>query len=145
LQPPIAFLEAKLGSQNISGVCEDVDRVMNLLAIYDDLNLRTSVHPYGAVVFHLMQEGSCAAKLQSAAAKLISAVTNRIAIWKAERPWLHSQCGLLTRAQVSEPVSGYEEHYPDGTSESVFAKESFSFAPGLVLLGPDPTIQNVQF
>ena len=60
------------------------------------------------------------------------------------KPWLSAKAGLLSYGATVQPIVGHTEHYDDGTTEDVFAKESFSFAPGLVLLGNAPAIGAVR-
>ena len=142
---PLLFAEAKLGAGNLAGIIEDIDRVLTLLAMYDDLGLAKNTPLYGAVVFHVMKEGVSVDSLKASTTNLFRDVNSCLVDWKSKRPWLQYKAGLLTRAHITQPVSGYEEQYNDGTTEPVFAKESFAFAPGLVIVGCDPTIHDVKF
>jgi hypothetical protein len=44
-----------------------------------------------------------------------------------------------------QAVTGYREVQEDGSFEDVFAKDSFTFAPGLVLLGNAGDVSTVAF
>lgn len=142
---PLLIAEAKLGSQNLSGVTQDIDRILRLLTMYQDLQLLGSLDVYGAVVFHSMEEGNDTGKTTGKAKGLLTKVQTYLTTVTNAKPWLSAKAGLIQHGSIVEPVAGYTEYYPDGKTEDVFAKRSFSFAPGLVLLGNASDINSVQF
>lgn len=135
LEMPMLFAEAKLGARSFAGITKDVNRVVRLLSMFNDLNLLHSADVYAAVVFHSMDEGHDGGGATVSAQTMVSAVQDYLETITAAKPWLHSKVGLLTQGAQIQPLVGYVEHYDDETIESVFAKESFAFAPGMVLLG----------
>ncbi|MFT8371236.1 MAG: hypothetical protein ABF990_14410 [Acetobacter sp.] len=146
-RPPLLMVEAKLGDGKLPGIIQDIDRILRLFDMYDSLGLLTNYKVYGAAVFHSMEEGNASATTTVAAQTLLTAVNAYLALPSVAsgRSWLHTKAGLLQSCAVSQPVTGYVEDYDDGQSETIFAKKSFRFAPGLILLGNDPTIRHVSF
>jgi len=145
LQPPLLMVEAKLGVRNLAGVKEDIDRLVRLFDMYETVGLLTDHKIYGAAVFHSMEEGNDTGVAGVRAQALLQGVRSHLASVKAARPWLNAEAGLPGNGTVMQPVAGYTEHYEDGTSEDVFAKDCFHFAPGLVLLGNAADVATVRF
>jgi len=145
LSPPYLIAEAKLGVHNLSGVLEDIDRIVKLLRMYEEAGVLEKHAVYGAVVFHLMQEGANAQGLESRAGNFLAGVSAHLSDISSKHSWLNSKPGLLTSCQVVEGVSGYQEYHDDGTVEDVFGKDGFAFMPGLVLLGNADDISTVSF
>ncbi len=145
LQPPLLIAEAKLGVENLAGVIQDIERVVRLLTMYDDLHLLSPHHIYGAVLFHSMEMGNAAGTASQKARDLISAVSKHLQSLMQAKSWLNAKCGLLTQSAKVQAVTGYREVQEDGSFEDVFAKDSFTFAPGLVLLGNAGDVSTVAF
>ncbi len=145
LSPPLLLAEAKLGIHNLAGVIEDVNRVARLLSMYDDAELLADNHVYGAIVFHLMQEGGKAEGLNDLASNFLIGINAHLTNLTLKRTWLKHKVDLLSSAQIIEDVCGYREFHDDGTVEDVFGKDRFSFAPGLILLGNADDIEGVPF
>jgi hypothetical protein len=145
--PPLLVAEAKLGVGNVSGILKDVDRVMRLLAMYQRLGLLDQYPVYGAVLFHSAQEGGDARAANLAAKGLLTTVNAHLLSLKAKHSWLYATAGLLSKDANHQPVQGYWEQYGDeeGEGELVFAKTSFTFAPGLVLLSNCSDVDAVKF
>ena len=144
LQPPHLVAEAKLGIGNISGVCEDINRIVHLLDMYNELEV-PKYDTYGAVVFHVMGEGDKADNLSAEASDFLGKVDNHLKTIQNEFGWLQCQSGLLEESTAYKGVSVYEERYEDGSSEKLFAKDKFSLSPGLILLGKATDILDVKF
>ena len=142
---PLLLVEAKLGIHNLPGVIEDVDRVVKLLFMYDDAALLSDNPIYGAIVFHLMQEGGAADDLNYRASNFLTGINAYLNNLTLKRSWLKYKAGLLSSSQIIEDVSGYQEFHDDGTVEDIFGKDRFFFAPGLILLGNADDIENVNF
>lgn len=142
--PPLLILEAKLGIDNLHGVVRDVDRIIRLFDMLEVVGL-LDASLYGAAVFHLMEDGATTAIPTAKAATLIAGVKAHLAVQKRARPWLNYQAEMLTHAHTLAPVDGYLETYDDGTSEPVFGKHGFYFAPGMVLLGQAADVNSVTF
>lgn len=145
LQPPLLMVEAKLGVRNLAGVIRDVDRLVRLFDMYEVAGLLAEHTIYGAAVFHSMEEGNDTGIAGVRAQALLQGVQAHLAAVKTSRPWLNGEAGLPHQGTVMQPVTGYTEHYGNGTSEDVFAKDCFHFAPGLVLLGNATDVMTVQF
>jgi hypothetical protein len=145
LQPPLLMVEAKLGVRNLAGVKEDIDRVVRLFDMYEAVKLLTDQIIYGAVVFHSMEEGNNIGVAGVRAQELLKGVRAHLNSVKATRPWLNAEAGLPSQGTLIQPVTGYTEHYEDGASEDVFAKDCFHFAPGLVLVGNANDVVSVRF
>lgn len=145
LSPPHLMAEAKLGVHNLSGVLEDIDRIVKLLCMYEEAGVLGKHAVYGAVVFHLMQEGVSAKDLQSRAGNFLTGISAHLSDISPKHDWLNSKPGLLTSCQVVEGVSGYQEYHDDNTVEDVFGKDGFAFMPGLVLLGNADDISTARF
>ena len=143
--PPHLVAEAKLGIGNISGVLEDINRILLLLDMYNELGINNCNTTYGAVVFHIMREGDKADNLSAEANDFLKEIDNHLNTKSSEFQWLQHQSGLLHASKIYRDVSGYEEHYEDGYREEIFAKEKFSLAPGLVFLGSTPDVSCVNF
>jgi hypothetical protein len=145
IQPPLLMVEAKLGVRNLPGVIQDIDRLVRIFDMYHAVELLTHHTIYGAAVFHSMEEGNDTGAAGSRAQSLLQGVQSHLDAVKATRPWLEAQAGLPRRGTVIQPVVGYSERYDDGATEDVFAKDSFHFAPGLVLLGNAADVAAAQF
>lgn len=144
-QPPLLMAEAKLGVRNLSGIIQDVDRIVRLFDMYQALGLLTNHSVYGAVVFHSMEEGNDTGVAGADAQILLQGIRAHLLSMAKTRPWLISKAGLLQEGKIIQPVTGYIEHYEGRASEEVFAKDCFYFAPGLVLLGNVADIGAAQF
>lgn len=145
LQPPLLMVEAKLGVRNLPGVIQDIDRLVRLFDMYHAVGLLTDHTIYGAAVFHSMEEGNDKGVAGLRAQSLLQGVKSHLNTVTTARPWLKANAGLPRRGTVIQPVVGYAERYEDGTTEDVFAKDCFHFAPGLVLLGNAPDVATAQF
>lgn len=145
LQPPLLMVEAKLGVRNLPGVIQDIDRLVRLFDMYHAVGLLAEHTTYGAAVFHSMEEGNDKGVAGSRAQSQLQGVRAHLDTVRAARPWLKTKAGLPSHGAVTEPVVGYTEHYEDGATEDVFAKDCFHFAPGLVLLGNAPDVATAQF
>ena len=143
--PPHLMAEAKLGIRNLAGVLEDINRVLKLLCMYQEAHCLEKHNVYGAVVFHLMQEGASAEELKSRADNFLIGISAHLSDISSKHNWLKSKLGLLTSCQVVEDVSGYKEYHDDGSEEDIFGKDGFAFVPGLVLLGNAADIWSVNF
>lgn len=134
-EAPLLIAEAKLGRQSPAAIIADIDRVICLLRLHKELNFKGPL--YGAVFFYRMLKGGSLEGVRGRAATLLRKIEAHLQVERAKpnQTWLTSKAGLLTRGTFHEPVQAYEELHPDGTSESVFARKGFAFAPGLVLLG----------
>lgn len=143
--PPMLLAEAKLGVRNLQGVLEDINRVVKLIAMYRRAIGPGNHYPYGAVVFHAMKEKANEDELQHFASNLLKGIVAHMSTICVSTPWIKYSSGLLTRHKVTKGVSGYTELLPDGSTEDVFAKDAFAFAPGMVLLGTANDITSVQF
>lgn len=146
-QPPLLLAEAKLGVGNVAGIIKDIDRVMRLLMMYQQLELLNENPVYGAVLFHSAKQGGEDDAAALAAQKLLATVDSYLSSLKAKHPWLHAKTGLLSAEANHQPVQGYWEQYGEneGDGEMVFAKTSFTFVPGLVLLSHRSDVDNVAF
>lgn len=135
LESPILIAEAKLGCQSPAAIIADINRVICLLRLHKELDYDGAL--YGAVFFYRMLKGGTLNGLQGRAANLLKEVDAHLCQEQAKsnQNWLRFKAGLLTRGEFHEPIQAYEESHPDGTTESVFARKGFSFAPGLILLG----------
>ena len=145
--PPLLLAEAKLGVGNVQGIIRDIDRVLRLLAMYDRLEL-LDLHPvYGAVLFHSSREGGNEDAANVAAEGLLATVEAYLSLIKDKNKKLHAKAGLLSSHMSHSPVQGYWEQYTEdeGDGEFVFAKKSFTFAPGLVLLSHRADVDDVNF
>ncbi len=143
--PPLLIAEAKLGVGNLPGVIQDIERVVRLLTMYSDVGLLGSHDIYGAVLFHFMEEGNDSGVPNQQASNLLMGIDTHLQSLKLTKPWLNAQAKLLTQGATIQPVTGYRETYDDGHEEDVFAKESFTFAPGLVLLGNAADVNTANF
>lgn len=146
-QPPLLLAEAKLGVGNVAGIIQDIDRVMRLLVMYHQLDLLDQNPVYGAVLFHSTKQGGDANSAALAAQRLLTTIESYLSSLKVEHPWLKAKAGLLSSEATHQPVQGYWEQYGEGEDdgEMVFAKTSFTFAPGLILLSHRPDVDNVTF
>ena len=146
-QPPLLLAEAKLGIGKVPGIIKDIDRVMRLLAMYHELGLLNQNPVYGAVLFHSAREGGDEDAAAMAAQGLLATVEAHLKSLKAWHTWLHAKAGLLSAEANHQPVQGYWEQYgdEDGEGELTFAKTSFTFAPGLVLLSHQSDVDAVKF
>lgn len=146
-RPPLLMVEAKLGDGKLPGIIQDIDRILRLFDMYESLGLLTDHKVYGAVVFHSMEEDNTSGATTVAAQSLLAAVNAYLALPSITtgRSWLHTKAGLLQTDSVLQPAVGYVEDYDEEHSETVFAKKSFYFAPGLILLGNDADIPKVAF
>ena len=145
LQPPLLIVEAKLGIRNLPGVIQDIERIVRLLDMYKALGLLDKYTVYGAAVFHSMEAGNDTGAAGAKAQMLLQGVQTHLASVVAARSWLKAKAELLQHGAITQPVIGYTEHYDDGSSEAVFAKDSFHFAPGLVLLGNANDVTTAKF
>lgn len=144
-EAPLVIAEAKLGVHNLVGVLEDINRVVRLLIMYNDLQLLGRHKIYGAVLFHYWEEGNHVGTPNQQASNLLIGIDAHLNSLKPERPWLNARAALLTHGAKIQPVIGYHEVYADGYEEDVFGKNSFTFAPGLVLLGNSEDVNSAQF
>lgn len=142
-QPPLLMVEAKLGISNIAGVKSDVDRLINLLHMHEKVGLHDRV--YGAVVFHLMADQGDAATLSKRGSRFAAKIQAHIQTAMTTYPWLVGRAEMISRFAIVQSATTYDEHHDDGTSETMFAKAGYAFAPGLVLLGANPSIRTVSF
>ncbi|MBX6382443.1 MAG: hypothetical protein IRZ07_05630 [Microbispora sp.] len=142
---PLLVAEAKLGVQNLPGVLRDIDRIARLLSMYSDLNLLGRQDIYGAVLFHLMEEGEDVDAHTQKAQNLLTGIDAHLNSLRSTKTWMNARAGLLTHGAKTQPATGYRETHDDGTEESVFAKESFTFAPGLILLGNAADVNSAKF
>lgn len=142
-EAPLLIAEAKLGRQSPGAIVADIDRVICLLRLHKELNFKGPL--YGAVFFYRMLKGGSLEGVRGRAASLLKTIEAHLQTERARpnQTWLTSKAGLLTRETFHEPVQPYEELHPDGTSESVFARKGFAFAPGLVLLGSTRDVSSV--
>ena len=145
LQPPLLIAEVKLGVKNEAGVIKDINRVVDLLTMYHELDLLSPHHVYGAVVFHSMETENFSGTLSQKACDLTSKVSERLESVMQAKSWLKAKCGFLTQNTKLQAVTGYREIQEDGCFEDIFAKDSFMFAPGLVLLGNACDVSTVKF
>lgn len=146
-RPPLLLAEAKLGVGNVTGIIKDIERVTRLLTMYHRLRLLERNHVYGAVVFHSAKEGGDKDAAVTAAQKLLSTVDAYLSSLTATYPWLNAKAGLLSSEALHQPVQGYWEQYGEGEDEGemTFAKTSFTFTPGLVLLANSEDIHAARF
>jgi len=146
-RPPLLLAEAKLGISNVAGVIQDIDRVTCLLTMYHRLGLLDRYQIYGAILFHSAKEGGGEEAAALAAQKLLTTVEAHLSSVRETYPWLHAKAGILATNARHQPVQAYWEQYGEGEGEgeSVFAKTSFTFAPGLILLGNGEDVATVAF
>lgn len=142
---PILLAEAKLGINQRSGVIKDVDRILRLLDMYHDLGLLKFGEIYGAAVFHSWLEGSADGAPNQKALKLEKRVDKHLKDAMKSRPWLNARVGYLSKSVKIQSVVGYTEFYSEEHQEEVFAKDSFAFIPGLVLLGNSSDVNTASF
>ena len=143
---PLLIAEAKLGIRNLDGINKHIDRVVMLLDMFRDAGLMSDgSFVYGAVIFHLMQEGVGDDEIQASIATILPGIQSHIDNLVQKHSWLMHKTGLLSLAhgRVIEAEGAYLEEHDDGTSENIFARKRFAFAPGLVLLGNDQNIGRV--
>lgn len=146
-RPPLLLAEAKLGISNVAGVIQDIDRVTCLLTMYHRLGLLDHHQTYGAILFHSAKEGGGEKAAALAAQKLLTTVRAHLSSVTETYPWLHAKAGILAANAQHQPVQAYWEQYGEreGEGEFVFAKTSFTFAPGLILLGNGEDVDTVAF
>ena len=113
--------------------------------MYDSVGLLKDHTIYGAAVFHSMVEGNDTGAASVRAQTLLQGIRAHLATVVASRPWLKWSAGLPSVGTVIQTMTGYTEHYEDGSTEDVFAKDCFHFAPGLVLLGNAAEVPTVAF
>ena len=147
LQPPLLLAEAKLGVGNVPGIIEDICRIMRLLEMYHRLKLLDDHPVYGAVLFHSAVEGGASESAELKAQALLATIDAHLSSLRRENEWLHAKAGLLTAEKQHQPVQGYWEQWGDkeGEGEHVFAKTSFTFSPGLVLLSRRSDVDVAKF
>lgn len=147
--PPLLLAEAKLGVRNAAGILQDIDRVMRLLVMHHRLKLLDKSPVYGAVLFHSAREGGENNAAAELAKGLLATVETHLSCLKTKNPWLYSKAGLLSAEAKHRPIQGYREPHGngdgDGEGELIFAKTSFTFVPGLVLLGNMSDVNVVKF
>lgn len=150
VRPPILMTEAKLGAQNFAGVRDDIDRIVKLLDMFHAVGSLTDT-TYGAVVFHCMEEdtkdnkGKVVNSANKKAESILGKISGHIKTVQSERNWLNASHGLIRSSQKIETASGYHELHEDGSTEKVFAKHGFHFAPGLILLGMAEDVKVAEF
>jgi len=146
-KPPLLLAEAKLGVGKVRGIIQDIDRIMQLLRMYHQLKLLDDHPVYGAVLFHSFMEGGDAQAADRAAQRLLDEVNKYLSLLTSENNWLHAKAGLLSTHALHQPVQGYCEKYSeeDGSDEYVFAKKSFTFAPGVVFFSHRSDVDDVKF
>jgi len=142
---PLVIAEAKLGVHNLPGLLKDINRVVRLLMMYMDLKLLGRHYIYGAVLFHYWEEGNHTGTPNQQACNLLTGIDAHLKSLKPKKPWLNARGGLLTHGSKIQAVTGYHEIYTDGYEEDVFGKNSFTFAPGLVLLGNAVDVNSAKF
>lgn len=140
---PLLIAEAKLGSRNLKGITQDVKRIMRIFDMYNELNLLARQSMYGAVVFHTMEEGNGTGVAGHKATSLLNEINKYLSKEKTARPWLRFKSGVIKTNGIANPITAYTEDYPDGTSSEVFAKDCYYFAPGIIILGNAPDIDDV--
>lgn len=145
LSPPLLIAEAKLGVKNLPGILKDIDRITKLLTMYRDLDLLCTHHIFGAVLFHHMEEGSDGSETSQRVQDLLVGIDAYLKTLRLKQSWIRARSGLLTHGAKTQPVTGYKEIHHDGTEESVFGKDCFTFAPGLILLGNSEDVDRVTF
>lgn len=138
---PLLVAEAKLGVDNLTDVIKDIGRIIKLFDMYNDLDLLKSSFLYGAVVFHSLEEGNADGTPNQKAINLVKGIRAYLDGITQTRPWLNARADLLSHGAKVQEVVGYRETYMDGYEEDVFAKDSFTFAPGLVLLGNNSDVE----
>tara|TARA_R110001583_G_scaffold165766_1_gene318492 strand:+ start:1532 stop:2326 length:795 start_codon:yes stop_codon:yes gene_type:complete len=145
--PPLLLAEAKLGVGNVKGIIQDIDRVLRLLKMYDQLGLLDTNPVYGAVLFHSSREDGDETGADEAAQDLLATVNAYLSSLKTANKNLHTKAGLLSSQADHQPVQGYWEQYGEGEDEGeyVFAKTSFTFSPGLVLLSHKADVEKAKF
>ncbi|WP_165795754.1 hypothetical protein, partial [Methylobacterium frigidaeris] len=142
---PLLISEAKLGSQTADAIIADIDRVVTLLQMHRDLGFNENI--YGAVFFYKMTKGGSISDVQRDSSVLLARINSHLCDKKSDpnNKWLKFKADLLTRENYSEPIQAYEELHDDGSSEMVFTRQGFAFAPGLVLLGQADDVETVPF
>jgi hypothetical protein len=143
-EAPLLIAEAKLGGQSSGAILNDVDRVIRLLRLHYELDFQSPL--YGAVFFYRMLKGGSPSGVHGRAANLLKIINAHLQgeQTKPHQTWLKARASLLTRGSFHESIQAYEESNPDGTSEAVFARKGFAFAPGLVLLGTSDDVKTVE-
>ncbi len=147
LRPPMLLAEAKLGVGNVTGIIEDIDRVMRLLEMYHRLRLLDDHPVYGAVLFHSALEGGVSDSADLKAQGLLAAIDAHLSSLRRTDKWLYAKAGLLSAETKHQPIQGYWEQSGEneGEGEHVFAKTSFTFSPGLVLLSHRSDVDEAKF
>lgn len=142
-EAPLLIAEAKLGRQSPDAIIDDVDRVIRLLRLHKELDFEGPL--YGAVFFYRMLKGGSLTGVQGRARGLLSKIDAHLRSEQAKfnQTWLKARAGLLTRGAFHEGVQAYEDLHPDGSTEEIFARRGFAFAPGLVLLGSSNDVESV--
>lgn len=145
MSPPMLLAEAKLGVRNIAGIRRDVDRIVDLLAMYHEAKLMKEHDIYGAVVFHSLEEGKETVRSTIRESKLLEDIRTHLEELSRIHKWLKHRAAFLHGFEVTEPIGGYQEFHGDGTVENVFQKDQFVFVPGLILLGNSDDVETVAF
>ncbi len=143
--PPYLMAEIKLGTRNLSGVCNDIGRIFDLLSMYNDSGYLKNYPVYGAIAFHMMKEGVGGIGLDTKSSKFLQNIDNHCSNLESKHHWLKYKSGALNNWQEIKSRSIYEDPHEDETIHNVVAKDQFAFKPGLVLLGNACDIKNVKF
>ena len=143
--PPVLVAEAKLGVGNRKGIVRDIDRVFRLINMFHEVEALEKHSMYGAVLFHSMVDGGVSSDLRKKSSSLLCEVNVHLSKLHRKHSWLFCKAGLLSSFLRTEEQKGKEEIYEDGSREIVHAKDGFTFAAGLVLLGNAQDICTVKF
>ena len=141
--PPYLVAEAKLGVDNEAGVCEDINRIVKLLAMFEVSGAFADHAIYGAVIFHIMCQGVDTKKITRQSKNLLNGIDNHVANKQKQHKWLKYNFGLLKQYRVVENTRTYIIDHGDEPPEDV--KDSFVFMPGLVLFGNADDVDTVRF
>ena len=143
--PPHLMAEIKLGTRNLVGVTKDIDRICELLSMYESFGAFENHDIYGAVIFHAMKEKVGEADLKNTMDDFITKIEKHCETLKNKHMWLKYKAGLLSNFKIIEGASGSQVCYDNGAVENVLDKVGFAFMPGLVLLGNADDVEEAVF
>ena len=139
---PHLMVEIKLGIKNSDGVCNDIDRIVRLLNLFQISGRAYNHKIYGAVTFHIMQEGVDECDVEVKLEKIVSKIKDCIMSLRKKHSWLKCKFGRIDNAYILGKARTCLEDYGIGKIEEVMAADKYIFEPIIILLGSTNDIES---
>lgn len=139
---PFLFIEVKLDGKNTAALIKDLERLIELLALFQACGAMKLGDLYAVSIFSFHKEDMDKSNLKNPHKAAITKVRKLLKEETGRRPWLNYKIGILESAVIEGDYGVEDDVHVDGSIEQILVHDKYALAPVVTLLGNAQDVTN---